>query len=157
MTPETAADTAVPPMPAAMTDPQLPKAAELPPPATVPATEPAAAPPAAGGLVLEIEAVEPTWVQVRWDERGLFETVLQPGSSRRLEAKKQFLIWAGNGRGLRYRFQGQPVAQGTLGDPNRTVRFRASKDGVAAIDREVFERLTAGPDSTTRARPDSAR
>lgn len=165
--PGSAPDTTAPPMPAAMTDPQLPKTAEMPPPATagaspaVPPPAPAAAAaqtaPTPGGLVLEVEAVEPTWVQVRWDERGLFETVLQPGSTRRLEAKKQFLIWAGNGRGLRYRFQGQPVAQGVLGDPNRTVRFRASKEGVAAIDREVFERLSARPDSTARVRPDSAR
>ena len=136
------ADTAAPRLPAALAEP---------------APQSSAAPAAAAGLTLEIEAVEPTWVQIRWDERGLFETVLQPGSSRRLEAKSQFLIWAGNGRGLRYRFQGQAVEQSTLGDLNRTVRFKASKDGVSVIDRDVFERLTARPDSTAKARRDSLR
>ena len=154
----------------ASAQPQTQPAAPLAEPAKVtsdttaprlPATlaEPAGTAPAAStaGLVLEIEAVEPTWVQIRWDERGLFETVLQPGNSRRLEAKSQFLIWAGNGRGLRYRFQGQAVEQSTLGDLNRTVRFKASKEGISVIDREIFERLTARPDSTAKARRDSLR
>lgn len=112
----------------------------------------------AGTLVLEFEAIEPTWVRVRWDQGGFFESMLQPGATRRLEAREHFLVWAGNSRGLRYRFQGQPIEQSRLGDPNRTVRFRATTEGLRLLDKEEFEKLsedTRVRDTTAGARRDS--
>jgi len=114
--------------------------------------------PAPGALVLELEAVEPTWVRVRWDKGGFLEAMLQPGTTRRLEARRQFLVWSGNSRGLRYRFQGRPIEQIRPGDPSHTVRFRASAEGVVLLDREKFEQLSQDArdqDTAARARRDS--
>jgi hypothetical protein len=105
-----------------------------------------------------VEVVEPTWVRIRWDKGGFLETMLQPGDNRRLQASSQFLVWAGNSKGLRYRFQGQPVAEIRMSDPSHTVRFRATKAGISLLDRETFDQLseaTRGPDTTARARRDS--
>lgn len=136
-----------------------PPALSEPPPTAKPEPVPQpAAGSAPGGLVLELEAVEPTWVRIRWDRGGFLEAVLQPGTTRRLEARNQFLMWAGNSRGLRYRFQGQPIEQIRLGDPSHTVRFRASKEGVTLLDREAFEQFSEAArerDTTVRARRDS--
>lgn len=167
MTPEAAPDTALPPMPAAMTDPQVPSLAtpEAPAPkptaeipAPTPTTTPAPAP--AGALVLEVEVTAPTWVRIRWDKGGFLETMLQPGDNRRLQASTQFLVWAGNSKGLRYRFQGQPIAEISQSDPSRTVRFKATKAGVSLLDRETFDQLSEvarEQDTIAKARPDSAR
>ncbi len=158
-----APDTVAPPMPAAMTDPALPEvSAPKPAAAEVPAPKPATtpAPIPAGALVLEVEVVEPTWVRIRWDKGGFLETMLQPGDNRRLQASSQFLVWAGNSKGLRYRFQGQPVAEIGQGNPSHTVRFKATKAGVSLLDRETFDQLSEtarGQDAAVGVRPDSAR
>ena len=150
-------------MPAAMTDPALPEvSAPKPAAAEVPAPKPATtpAPIPAGALVLEVEVVEPTWVRIRWDKGGFLETMLQPGDNRRLQASSQFLVWAGNSKGLRYRFQGQPVAEIGQGNPSHTVRFKATKAGVSLLDRETFDQLSEtarGQDAAVGVRPDSAR
>lgn len=149
--PAAAPDTAVPPMPSALAEPALPEV-----PAPKPATAPSPAP--AGALVLEVEVVEPTWVRIRWDRGGFLETMLQPGDNRRLQASTQFLVWAGNSKGLRYRFQGQPVEQISQSDPSHTVRFRATKAGVSLLDRETFDQLSEAAreqDTMARARRDS--
>ncbi|MBM3279584.1 MAG: DUF4115 domain-containing protein, partial [Candidatus Handelsmanbacteria bacterium] len=127
------------------------------PPPPKPAPELAA--PAAGELVLELEVVEPTWVRIRWDKGEFLETMLQPGDNRRLQANTQFLVWAGNSKGLRYRFQGRPVEEVHQSDPSQTVRFRATKTGVSLLDRETFDQLseTIRGQDQARTRPDSAR
>jgi hypothetical protein len=165
--PQAAPATAAPPMPAALDEAPKPAApapeAAPAPAAETPAPGPAAAPPPAapaGALVLEVEVVEPTWVRIRWDKGGYLEALLQPGEQRRLQAHTQFLVWAGNSRGLRYRFQGQPVEEIRQSDPSHTVRFRATREGVALLDRETFDQLSEAAraqDPAARARPDSAR
>ena len=153
-TTKTTADTATARVPAAQPPPAAP---EVQPPKT------AAAPPPAvpdGTLLLEVEVVEPTWVRIRWDKGGFLETMLQPGDNRRLQASTQFLVWAGNSKGLRYRFQGQPVEEIRQNDPNHPVRFKATNEGVSLLDRETFDQLSEtirGQDAPVRTRPDSAR
>lgn len=153
-------DTTVPRKPAALAEPATP--AETPaskPAVETPAPKPTTTAPApAGALVLELEVVAPTWVRIRWDKGGFLETMLQPGDNRRLQANTQFLVWAGNSKGLRYRFQGQPVQEVNQSDPSHTVRFKATKAGVSLIDRETFDQLSEavrGQDTLARARRDS--
>lgn len=155
---KTAPDTTAPRLPAAQAEPApVPKpAAEVPAPKTAAAPSPAPA----GALVLEVEVVAPTWVCIRWDKGGFLEAMLQPGDNRRLQTSTQFLVWAGNSKGLRYRFQGQPVEQVNQSDPNHTVRFKATQTGVSLIDRETFDQLSEAAreqDTLARARRDSLR
>jgi cytoskeleton protein RodZ len=153
-----APDIAVPPpLPAALAEPAAKPPAETLAPRPTPVPPPAAP---AGALVLELEVIEPTWVRIRWDKGGFLETMLQPGDNRRLQANTQFLVWAGNSKGLRYRFQGQPVQEVSQSDPSHTVRFKATKTGVSLLDREAFDQLfqtVRGQDTTARARRDSLR
>ncbi|MBI2504611.1 MAG: DUF4115 domain-containing protein [Candidatus Latescibacteria bacterium] len=151
---KTIPDTLPPHLPAALAEAPKPAAVET------PAPKPPAAPPPApsGALVLELEVVAPTWVRIRWDKGGFLETMLQPGDNRRLQASTQFLVWAGNSKGLRYRFQGQPIEEIRQSDPSHTVRFKATKAGVSLLDRETFDQLSEairGQDTLARARRDS--
>jgi len=154
---DTATPAGAPPPPKPAPEPVAPAAApQAAPPAPPVATTPA---PASGELVLELEVVEPTWVRICWDKGGFLETMLQPGDNRRLQANTQFLVWAGNSKGLRYRFQGRPVEEVRQSDPSHTVRFRATKTGVSLLDRETFDQLseTIRGQDQARTRPDSAR
>ena len=84
-------------------------------------------------LVLEIEAVDSTWVQIKWDEDGIFEATVPPGFKRRWEARNHFLIHSGRAHGIRYWFQGQLLDGGTLGHPSKVLRFTASNEGITFL------------------------
>lgn len=84
-------------------------------------------------LVLEIEAVDSTWVQIKWDNGGEFEATVPPGFKRRWETRNHFLIHSGRPHGIRYWFQGELLGGGYLGNPSRVLRFKASKEGVTLI------------------------
>ena len=84
-------------------------------------------------LVLEIEAVDSTWVQVKWDNGDEFEATVPPGFKRRWEARNYFLVHSGRPRGIRYWFQGELLGGGYLGNPSRVLRFKASKEGVTLL------------------------
>ncbi len=92
---------------------------------------------AAGGeLVLEIEAIDSTWVQVKWDESGLFDAIVAPGSVHRWEASDAFIVHSGRAHGLRYTFQGELLGKGALGEATKVLRFRADASGVILLDRD---------------------
>lgn len=84
-------------------------------------------------LVLEIEAVDSTWVRIRWDNGGDFEATVPPGFKRRWETRNHFLVHSGRARGIRYWFQGELLGGGYLGNPSRVLRFKASKEGVSLL------------------------
>jgi cytoskeletal protein RodZ len=84
-------------------------------------------------LVLEIEAVDSTWVQIKWDEGGIFEATVLAGFKRRWEARNHFLIHSGRAHGIRYWFQGELLGGGTLGHPAKVLRFTASNEGVTLL------------------------
>ena len=84
-------------------------------------------------LVLEIEAVDSTWIQIKWDDGGMFEATIPPGFRRRLESRNHFLVHSGRARGIRYWFQGELLGGGYLGDPSKVLRFMASNEGVTLL------------------------
>jgi len=103
----------------------------------------------AGGdsLLLEVEALDSTWVQVRWDGRDLFEGIIPRGERRRWQARDYFLVRSGRAHGLRYWFQNRLLGGGQLGDPTQVLRFRASSAGVSLLgpDLRPLEDIAAPP------------
>ena len=98
-------------------------------------------------LVLEIEAVDSTWVQIRGDNRNLFEGIAAPGVRHRWEVRDHFLVRSGRAHGLRYWFQGELLGEGRLGDPLKVLRFRASRAGVTLLGADL-EPLPPAPSLT---------
>ena len=82
-------------------------------------------------VVLELEARDSTWVQIRWDDAAEnFEGVVPPGERRRFEAHDHFVVLSTRPHGLRYWLDGQLLGDGQLGDPNQVLHFRAAADGI---------------------------
>ena len=84
-------------------------------------------------LVLQIEAVDSTWVQVRWDQSGFFEAIVPPGRTYSWKARDFFTVHSGKAHGMRYTFQGEVLGNGSLGDQNRVLRFLANAEGVVLL------------------------
>ena len=99
-------------------------------------------------LSLEVEAIDSTWVQVKWDGEGMFEGIIPRGERRSWQARDHFLVRSGRAHGLRYWFQGELLGEGRLGDPTRVLRFTASRSGVVLLgpDLRPLEPLSA-PDA----------
>lgn len=95
-----------------------------------------------GELVLQIEAIDSTWVQVKWDESGLFDAIVPPGSVHRWQARDAFIVHSGRAHGLRYTFQGELLGKGALGEATKVLRFRADSSGVVLLDRQ-FQPLSS--------------
>ena len=88
-------------------------------------------------VVLELEARDSTWVQVRWDDAAEdFEGVVPSGERHRFEARNHFVVLSTNPHGLRYWLDGQLLGGGQLGDPNQVLRFRATADGIELLGRD---------------------
>ncbi len=82
-------------------------------------------------VVLELEARDSTWVQIRWDNAAeRFEAIVPPGERHRFEARDHFVVISTRPHGLRYWLDGQLLGDGQLGDPNQVLRFRATADGI---------------------------
>ena len=93
-------------------------------------------------LVLQIEAVDSTWVQVRWDESGFFDAIVPPGRKYSWKARNFFTVHSGKAHGMRYTFQGEVLGDGSLGDPSRVLRFLANAEGVVLLGPD-FEPLSS--------------
>lgn len=92
-------------------------------------------------VVLELEARDSTWVQIRWDDAAEnFEGIVPSGERRRFEARDHFVVLSTNPHGLRYWLDGQLLGGGQLGDPNQVLRFRATADSIEfiGIDSQPF-------------------
>ena len=86
-------------------------------------------------VVLELEARDSTWVQIRWDDAAEnFEGIVPPGERRRFEARNHFVVLSTNPHGLRYWLDGQLLGGGQLGDPNQVLRFRATADSIEFLE-----------------------
>ena len=91
-------------------------------------------------VILELEARDSTWVQVRWDdEAGNFEAIVPPGERRRFEARDHFVVLSTRPHGASYWLNGQLLGNGQLGDPSQVLHFRATTDGIK------FLRLNSPP------------
>ena len=95
-----------------------------------------AEPPHDSALVLEVEAIDSTWVQISWDGRDTFQGILAPGLKRRWVARERFLVLSGRAHGARYWLQGNLLGNGRLGDATKVLRFRADSEGVTLLGPE---------------------
>ena len=85
-------------------------------------------------VVLELEARDSTWVQIRWDDAAEnFEAIIPPGERHRFEARDHFVVLSTRPHGLSYWLDGQLLGNGQLGDPDQVLHFRAAANGIEFI------------------------
>ena len=102
----------------------------------------------AAPVVLELEARDSTWVQIRWDDaEENFEGILPPGERRRFEARDHFVVLSTNPHGLRYWLDGQLLGNGQLGDPSEVLQFRATADGIEFLGSDSQPLAEEAPDA----------
>ena len=116
--------------------------AELPPAtATTQATE-------SVPVILELEARDSTWVQIRWDDAAEnFEAIVPPGERHRFEARDHFVVISTRPHGLSYWLDGQLLGNGQLGDPDQVLHFRAAADGIEFLTLDSQPSAGEAPDS----------
>ena len=103
---------------------------------------------AAALVVLELEARDSTWVQIRWDEAvENFEGTIAPGERRRFEARDHFVVLSTNPHGIHYWLGGELLGGGQLGDPNQVLRFRATADGIQILGSNLQPLTEEAPDA----------
>ena len=98
--------------------------------------------PSAAAVVLAVEAIDSTWVQIRWDGTGKFEGTIPRGERRRWEAGDHFLVLSGRAHGLHYWLDDQLLGDGQLGEATEVLRFRATTDGIEFLGPN-FQPLTS--------------
>jgi cytoskeleton protein RodZ len=111
---------AVPPVPVAAEEPAASGEALSPPHA--PSDMPAGSAPSGGDapLVLDLEALELTWVLVRVDGGSVRESLLRPGDRIRLKGTERFALTLGNAGGVRVELNGKE--QGPFGPKGKVAR-----------------------------------
>jgi cytoskeleton protein RodZ len=72
--------------------------------------------------LFEIEAVQPSWVEVRTDSKKTEAALLQPGEKRAWQVAQEVLIVLGNAGGIQMKWDGIPVNLG--GKPGQVLRIR---------------------------------
>jgi hypothetical protein len=82
------------------------------------------------GLVLEVEALDSTWLYIRWDDKRTFRGIVPRGERRRFEADDHFLVLSGRAHGLHYRLNDKLLGNGQLGEATKVLRFRANSEGI---------------------------
>ena len=69
-------------------------------------------------VVLELEARDSTWVQIRWDGAvENFEAIVPPGERHRFEAREYFVVLSTRPHGLSYWLDGQLLGNGPTRRP----------------------------------------
>jgi cytoskeleton protein RodZ len=110
---------AVAPPAATLLPPAQPEVAKKPASAVVPLAQAAAA----EGFVLQIRALQPSWIEVRADGKVVSSETLQPGTERSVTAKREVILKTGNAAGIEMSHNGKPIpAMGASSQP-RTVTF----------------------------------
>jgi cytoskeletal protein RodZ len=71
-------------------------------------------------LLLELEAMEMTWIVVRSDEGEPHEALLQPGETATWKASERFYLTLGNAGGVSVKLNGEP--RGPFGKPGVVIR-----------------------------------
>jgi S1-C subfamily serine protease len=83
-------------------------------------------------LTLEVEAIDSTWVEIKWDVSGYFQGVIPRGEKRIWHAHDNISVHSGRAHGARYWFQGHLLGKnhgGRLGKATSVLRFRADATG----------------------------
>ncbi len=117
-------------------------------PATADTSTIAATAQTASLVVLELEARDSTWVQIRWDGAvENFEGTIAPGERRRFEARDHFVVLSTNPHGISYWLDGELLGGGQLGNPNQVLRFRATADGIQILGSNLQPLTEEAPDA----------
>ena len=99
-------------------------------------------------VILEVEARDSTWVQIRWDNAGgKFEGIIPPGERRRFEARDRFVVLSTRPHGMSYWLDGQLLGGGELGDPNQVLRFSATAAGMQLLGPDLQPLTEEAPDA----------
>ncbi len=99
-------------------------------------------------VVLELEARDSTWVQIRWDDAAEnFEAIVPPGERHRFEARDHFVVLSTRPHGLSYWLNGQLLGNGQLGDPSQVLYFRAAADGIELLTLDSQPSAGEAPDT----------
>ena len=109
-------------------------------------------------VVLEGEASDTVWVQVSWDDLDSAMETIPAGERRTWTAERHFQVHVGRSGNIRFRFQGQLLGEGRLGDPGGTLRFRVSDDGYQLLgpDFQPIAPLTGfQPERTESSQPEA--
>ena len=98
-------------------------------------------------LILQIKAVEDTWIAFQVDSDFPREITLKAGETFSQRADEQIKLKIGNAGGVNLIFNGEPL--GSLGDPGRIVRLSLTKSGYEFKTRDEFD----APGSGDEAKP----
>ena len=79
-------------------------------------------------LILELTALERTWLQISVDDSSAREHIFDNGMRHTWQAKERFNVLIGNGSGVRLSLNGKDL--GPLGNPNKVVRLNITEHGV---------------------------
>ena len=116
--------------------------------AELPATTAAAQATESAPVVLELEARDSTWVQIRWDDAAEnFEAIVPPGERHRFEARDHFVVLSTRPHGLSYWLDGQLLGNGQLGNPDQVLYFRAAADGIEFLTLDSQPSAGEAPDA----------
>ena len=105
--------------------------------ATVGVWGPSSVTPPPPSLVLEALAVDTTWVLVLWDGKSGVERMMAAGERGQWAARDSFFVRSGVAHGVQFTFQGLLLGDGRLGNSNEVLRFRADRDRVVVLDRNL--------------------
>ena len=131
--------------PATPSDPSAQSSTEL---AEPPATTATAQTTESVPVVLELEARDSTWVQIRWDDAAEnFEAIVPPGERHRFEARDHFVVLSTRPHGLSYWLDGELLGGGQLGDPDQVLHFRAAADGIEFLTLDSQPSAEEAPDA----------
>ncbi|MBT3342868.1 MAG: hypothetical protein HN712_09150 [Gemmatimonadetes bacterium] len=90
-----------------------------------------------GNVILEVRAIDSTWVQVQWDGVDGIEEIVPKGEIRRWYADQFFMVRAGRAHGVHFRLQGMLLGDGRLGEATKVLRFRGLADGYQMLGPEL--------------------
>jgi cytoskeleton protein RodZ len=93
--------------------------------------------PSGGDLILQIKAVEETWIALQVDSDVPREMILKAGETFSQRADNHIKLKIGNAGGVNLIFNGVPL--GPLGDPGRIARLSLTKSGYEFKTRDEFE------------------
>lgn len=90
-----------------------------------------------GGLILQIQAIEETWIALQVDSDLPWEITLRAGETFSQRANNHMKLKIGNAGGVNLTFNGKEL--GSLGDPGKIVRLSLTQEGYEFKKRDDFE------------------
>jgi len=90
-----------------------------------------------GGLILQIQAIEETWIALQVDSDLPWDITLRAGETFSQRANNHMKLKIGNAAGVNLTLNGEDL--GPLGDPGKVVRLSLTPKGYEFMKRDDFE------------------